>query len=322
MASDGKALTGLWFDGQKYFADSLAAVHERKTMPVFEQATRWLDIYFSGRAPCFTPPIRMRTTAFRKAVWQILLTIPFGQTMTYGEIAEKIAKQKEIGRMSAQAVGSAVAHNAISLIIPCHRVIGSDGKLTGYAGGLEKKEWLLAMEKEAGEKAGEREKRMRGQRKMIRRAEKKDADRLNELLFQVQQIHAKGRPDIFKIGARKYTREELDGILADDNRPIFVYEEGGTVKGYVFCIFQETRETNQLHPRKTLYIDDLCVDQAERGKQIGRELYQYACSVAAENDCDSITLNVWELNGSARAFYEKMGLEPLKTTMEKRLNQP
>ena len=163
---------------------------------------------------------------------------------------------------------------------------------------------------------------MRGQRKMIRRAEKKDADRLNELLFQVQQIHAKGRPDIFKIGARKYTREELDGILADDNRPIFVYEEGGTVKGYVFCIFQETRETNQLHPRKTLYIDDLCVDQAERGKQIGRELYQYACSVAAENDCDSITLNVWELNGSARAFYEKMGLEPLKTTMEKRLNQP
>ena len=97
--------------------------------------------------PDFTPPIKMQTTPFRRAVWEILLTIPFGQTMTYGEIANRIAKQKGLESMSAQAVGNAIAHNAISLIIPCHRVVGTNGNLTGYAGGMEKKIWLLTMEK-------------------------------------------------------------------------------------------------------------------------------------------------------------------------------
>ena len=146
LAGDGEALTGLWFDGQKYFAAALSPEHEEKNLPVFEEVKRWLDVYFSGRAPDFTPPLRMKTTAFRKSVWEILLSIPYGRTMTYGEIAQLIAAQKGLPGMSAQAVGGAVGHNTISLIIPCHRVVGWDGSLTGYAGGIEKKLRLLAME--------------------------------------------------------------------------------------------------------------------------------------------------------------------------------
>lgn len=147
LASDGDALIGLWFDEQKHFAYTLGKESEEKLLPVFEETNRWLDIYFSGNAPDFTPPLRMKTTEFRKAVWEIMLTIPFGKTMTYGEIAEKIAKQKGLTRMSAQAVGGAVGHNSISLIIPCHRVVGTNGSLTGYAGGIDKKVQLLMLEK-------------------------------------------------------------------------------------------------------------------------------------------------------------------------------
>ncbi len=147
LASDGKALIGLWFDEQKYFADSLAQDHEEKYLPVFQQTEKWLDTYFKGQAPDFTPPLVMRTTTFRQAVWQIMLAIPFGHTMTYAQIAEKIARQKNILRMSAQAVGGAVGHNSISLIIPCHRVVGTNGSLTGYAGGIAKKVQLLTLEK-------------------------------------------------------------------------------------------------------------------------------------------------------------------------------
>lgn len=141
LASDGEALVGLWFDGQKYFADSLAnETSENPDLPVFDETRRWLDLYFSGQAPDFTPRLKMRTTPFRKRVWDILLTIPFGQTMTYGKIA------KRLGCPSAQAIGGAVGHNSISLVIPCHRVVGAGGSLTGYAGGMDKKLWLLQME--------------------------------------------------------------------------------------------------------------------------------------------------------------------------------
>ena len=146
LASDGETLIGLWFDGQKYFADVLSREHEEHPLPIFAETVRWLDIYFSGKMPDFTPKLSMRTTAFRKAVWEILLTIPYGGTMTYGEIAEQIASQMGLPQMSAQAVGGAVGHNAISLIIPCHRVVGADGSLTGYAGGVDKKIRLLKME--------------------------------------------------------------------------------------------------------------------------------------------------------------------------------
>lgn len=147
LASDGNKLTGLWFDGQKYFGYTLSKINEPKELPVFAQADKWLNIYFSGKEPDFTPPLSMITTPFRKTVWEIMLTIPFGKTMTYGEIAEKIAKKRGIPKMSARAVGSAVAHNPISLIIPCHRVVGTNGNLTGYSGGIDKKQKLLAMEK-------------------------------------------------------------------------------------------------------------------------------------------------------------------------------
>lgn len=147
MASDGEYLTGLWFDGQKYFADTLKAQYEEKDLDVFHRTDLWLDFYFSGKEPTFTPPLRMRGTEFRQEVWQILLTIPFGNTMTYGEIAKILADRHHANSMSAQAVGGAVGHNPISLIIPCHRVTGKNGALTGYAGGLEKKTWLLHMER-------------------------------------------------------------------------------------------------------------------------------------------------------------------------------
>ena len=149
IASEGRFITGLWFEGQKYFAGTLDQDHEERDLPVFEETDRWLDIYFSGSAPDFTPPLLMKTTPFRRTVWEILLQIPFGHTMTYGEIAEKTAVMRGSKTMSAQAVGGAAGHNAISLIIPCHRVIGADGSLTGYAGGLERKRKLLEMEKRA-----------------------------------------------------------------------------------------------------------------------------------------------------------------------------
>lgn len=145
LAGNGQELTGLWFDGQKYFGK--VQEYEEKALPVFTVTKRWLDLYFSGSVPDFTPPLRIETTPFRKAVWEILLTIPYGKTMTYGEIAEKIAAQRGMAHMSAQAVGGAVGHNCISLIIPCHRVVGTNGSLTGYAGGLEKKIKLLTLEK-------------------------------------------------------------------------------------------------------------------------------------------------------------------------------
>ncbi len=147
IASDGESLTGLWFDGQKYFGDTLSGEYENRSLLVFEQTKQWLDIYFSGKEPNFTPELKMIATEFRKEVWEIMLAIPYGQTMTYGEIAEKISLKRGLVRMSAQAVGGAVGHNSISLIIPCHRVVGSDGSLTGYAGGIDKKLQLLTLEK-------------------------------------------------------------------------------------------------------------------------------------------------------------------------------
>ena len=153
LASDGQALTGLWFDGQKYFADTLSKQHEEKALVVFEQTERWLSIYFSGRIPDFTPPLRPKGTPFREEVWRILLTIPYGQTVTYGEIAAILASRRGLAGMSAQAVGGAVGHNPISLIVPCHRVVGADGALTGYAGGVEKKRWLLDLERRASARA-------------------------------------------------------------------------------------------------------------------------------------------------------------------------
>lgn len=146
MASDGTALTGLWFDGQKYFAEGINPDAEEKKLPIFDEAMRWLDIYFSGRRPDFTPPLNLEGTAFRKEVWQQLLQIPYGQTTTYGELAAQLAAHRGLKQMSAQAVGGAVGHNPISIIVPCHRVVGTGGSLTGYAGGLAKKLALLKLE--------------------------------------------------------------------------------------------------------------------------------------------------------------------------------
>ena len=147
MASDGEAQIGLWLDGQKYFADTVQGTCVEKSLPVFDDTTKWLDIYFGGKQPDFTPTIKILATPFRKVIAEIMLTIPYGKTMTYGEIAKKAATQMGIEKMSAQAVGGAVGHNPISLIIPCHRVVGTSGSLTGYAGGIDKKISLLKLEK-------------------------------------------------------------------------------------------------------------------------------------------------------------------------------
>ena len=140
MFSDGESLSGLWF------GDCLENEYEEKILPVFEETVKWLDIYFGGNIPNFTPALSVQITEFRKKVCDIMLTIPYGKTMTYGEIANMIAEQRGMKRMSAQAVGGAVGHNPIALIIPCHRVMGANGKLTGYAAGIDRKEKLLRLE--------------------------------------------------------------------------------------------------------------------------------------------------------------------------------
>lgn len=146
LAADEIGLTGLWLDGEKYFADNLPAEHAEKETPILAQARHWLDIYFTGREPDFLPPLHPIGSAFRQAVWELLLQIPYGKTTTYGEIARQLAKKQGLARMSAQAVGGAVGHNKISIIIPCHRVVGTNGSLTGYAGGIDKKKKLLEWE--------------------------------------------------------------------------------------------------------------------------------------------------------------------------------
>ena len=146
LAADEIGLTGLWFVGQKYFAQNLPEENMEKEIPILSEAVHWLDIYFSGREPEFTPSLHPTGSAFRQSVWKILLEIPYGKTMTYGDIAQRIAEKQGLPSMSAQAVGGAVGHNPISIIIPCHRVIGADGSLTGYAGGIHRKIKLLELE--------------------------------------------------------------------------------------------------------------------------------------------------------------------------------
>ncbi len=147
LASDGAALTGLWFDGQRPPLDLSKAREAEELLPVFARTLCWLDIYFSGRAPDFTPPLRLSGTVFRETVWDLLLTVPYGKTVTYGELARLAAARLGLARMSAQAVGGAVGANPVSIIVPCHRVLGADGSLTGYAGGLDCKRFLLELER-------------------------------------------------------------------------------------------------------------------------------------------------------------------------------
>lgn len=146
LAADETGLTGLWFDGEKYYADNLAAEHEARDTQALGAAKRWLDVYFAGKGPDFLPPLHPIGSAFRQEVWQLLLEIPYGQTTTYGALARRLAERRGLRHMSAQAVGGAVGHNEISILIPCHRVVGTSGSLTGYAGGIDKKLSLLRLE--------------------------------------------------------------------------------------------------------------------------------------------------------------------------------
>ena len=152
LAADETGVTGVWFEGQKYFARTLEpgapdTVSAQSALPALDAACRWLDVYFSGREPDFCVPLHLAGTVFQQSVWEILCAIPYGQTITYGEIAKRLAAQRGGARISAQAVGGAVGRNPVSVIVPCHSVIGAGGSLTGYAGGLDKKEKLLALEK-------------------------------------------------------------------------------------------------------------------------------------------------------------------------------
>lgn len=146
LASDGAALTGLWFEGQKYFGSTLSGEQEVKDLPVFRQTIRWLELYFERKQPDFIPELALKGTHFRRLIWEILLSVPYGQTVTYGELASAAAQKLGCSHMSAQAVGGAVGHNPVSIIIPCHRVLRADGSLTGYAGGTERKKALLELE--------------------------------------------------------------------------------------------------------------------------------------------------------------------------------
>ncbi len=147
LAADECGLIGLWFEGQKYYANGLVPNPVKQTTPILIRTKQWLDQYFAGQPPLSMPPIHMTGTPFQLAVWEILQTIPYGKTTTYKEIAKTIAAQKGLPHMSAQAVGGAVGHNKISILIPCHRVVGTNGSLTGYAGGIDKKLKLLTLER-------------------------------------------------------------------------------------------------------------------------------------------------------------------------------
>ncbi|MDY2698632.1 MAG: GNAT family N-acetyltransferase [Lachnospiraceae bacterium] len=151
----------------------------------------------------------------------------------------------------------------------------------------------------------------------IRRAKEQDMDGINNLLLQVCLVHHKGRPDLFKYGGKKYTDEELREIIHDDTRPILTaVDENGTVLGYAFCIFQQHLNNNILTDIKTLYIDDLCVDENLRGQHIGKQLYEAVLDYARAHDCYNVTLNVWSLNEAAMKFYQSCGLKPQKVGME------
>ncbi len=152
---------------------------------------------------------------------------------------------------------------------------------------------------------------------MIRRAVNSDMDGINRLLCQVLMVHHNGRPDLFKPNAKKYTDEELKEIIADDEKPIFcALAENGEVIGYAFCVFQQYLNNNILTDIKTLYIDDLCVDETKRGQHIGKALYQHVLAFAEQSGCYNVTLNVWSCNESAMRFYEACGLKPQKIGME------
>ncbi len=146
LASDGECLTGLWFENQKHFGSTLPDEYEEKELSIFALAREWLDGYFAGMNPDGLPPLRLSGTPFQLAVWEILQRIPYGETVTYGDIARVIARWRGVSTMSAQAVGNAVGRNPISILVPCHRVVGSNGSLTGYAGGMERKQALLRLE--------------------------------------------------------------------------------------------------------------------------------------------------------------------------------
>ena len=147
LRSDGESLTGLWFVGQVNDAREISDLEIKNDLPIFGQVESWLESYFSGKQTSITIPLQPKGTSFQQRVWQILQEIPYGETMTYGEIAQRIAKEKGVETFSAQAVGQAVGKNPISILIPCHRVLGKNGALTGYAGGVHRKEQLLRIER-------------------------------------------------------------------------------------------------------------------------------------------------------------------------------
>ncbi len=152
---------------------------------------------------------------------------------------------------------------------------------------------------------------------VIRRAEPGDIDGINRLLYQVLEVHHSGRPDLFRANAKKYTDSQLLEIIHDDSKPIFVAEDkAGDIAGYAFCVFQTHEESNVLTDIKTIYIDDLCVDEGRRGLHIGRSLYEFVLDFARQNGCYNVTLNVWSCNEAAMRFYEKCGLRPQKIGME------
>ena len=146
LCSDGESLIGLWFDNQKHAPAGTECHEDGDALGIIADTRRWLDDYFAGNIPDFTPRLKVMGTPFRRMIANIMLRIPYGKTMSYGEIAKVAATRMERTTMSAQAVGGAVGHNPIAIIIPCHRVLGADGSMTGYAGGLERKDYLLRLE--------------------------------------------------------------------------------------------------------------------------------------------------------------------------------
>lgn len=315
IASDGAAITGLWFEGQRYYADTLNPDHEEKALPVFAQTDRWLDIYFSGKAPDFTPPIQMKATSFRKAVWEIMLTIPFGQTMTYGEIAERIAKQSG-SRTSARAVGGAVGHNAISLIIPCHRVVGSNGSLTGYAGGIDKKMKLLALEQAdlsgifALQKGAVH-------RQEIHKARPEEYDKIRYFYYSLidalkgTKYHPKWEKDIYP------APEELRAVV-EAGELYYLVADGRIAAAMAVnqkCNdeYKDVQWPVKLAQDEFMVIHMLGVHGDFAGRGLAKEMVRFAIEYAKKTGMKAVRLDVLKGNVPAEKLYEGIGFEHVDT---------
>ena len=292
LASDGKNLVGVWLEGQKYFCTTVdEKMLENNSLKVFCDTKNWLDRYFKGEQPQIKElPLAPKGNEFRQAVWQLLCEIPYGKLTTYGELAKKIAKQTGRSTMSAQAVGGAVGHNPISIIIPCHRVVGTNGSLTGYAGGIETKIKLLKHEKIDMTKLFIPPKNI-----TVNIAKNKRTQKLIEQLINVWESSVKATHVFLSESEIENIKKYVPQALKEVEYLTIITDDNNIPLAFMGI------ENNRL--------EMLFVNANERGKGFGTKLIKYGIKKYSINE-----LTVNEQNPDALRFYEKNGFKVYKRT--------